>query len=131
MMWLRGVLVWLLIAAAETVHGILRVMFLQPRLGDLAARQAALISGALLIVVIATLTIRWIGPVGVRQQLALGALWLALMVAFDVAIGRLAFGYSWPRIGADFNPAAGGYLGVAMLVLLVAPWLAARLRGRR
>ena len=130
-MWLRGVLVWLLIAAAETVHGVLRVAYLQPRLGDLPARQMALVSGALIIVVIATLTIRWIGAVGVRRQLALGALWLALMVAFDLAVGRFVFGYSWQRIGTDFNPAAGGYLGVAMLVLLVAPWLAAGLRGLR
>jgi hypothetical protein len=130
-MWLRGVLVWLLIAAAETVHGVLRIAYLQPRLGDLAARQMALVSGALIIVVIATLTIRWIGAVGVRRQMALGALWLALMVAFDLAVGRFVFGYSWQRIGADFNPVAGGYLGMAMLVLLVAPWLAAGLRGLR
>jgi len=130
-MWLRGVLVWLLIAAAETVHGILRAAFLQPRFGDLAARQMALVSGAAIIVAIATLTSRWIGAVGVRLQMALGALWLALMVAFDIAVGRFAVGYSWQRIGADFYPVAGGYLGVAMLVLLVAPWLAAALRGPR
>jgi hypothetical protein len=130
-MWWRGVLVWLLIAAAESVHGILRVTLLQPRLGELPARQVALVSGALVIVVIATLTIRWIGAAGVRQQLALGALWLALMVVFDIAVGRSVFGYPWSRIAADFNPVAGGYLGAAMLVLLVAPWLAAGLRGLR
>jgi hypothetical protein len=130
-MWWRGLLVWLLIAAAETVHGILRVAFLQPRLGDQPARQLALFSGALIIVAIATLTVRWIGATGARRQFALGALWMALMVAFDVALGRFAFGYAWARIGEDFNPAAGGWLGVAMLVLLVAPWLAARLRGVR
>jgi hypothetical protein len=130
-MWWRGVLVWLLIAAAESVHGILRVTLLQPRLGELPARQVALVSGALIIVVIATLTIRWIGAAGLRQQLALGALWLALMVVFDIAVGRSVFGYPWSRIAADFNPVAGGYLGAAMLVLLVAPWLAAGLRGLR
>jgi len=127
-MWLRGLLVWLLIAVAETVHGILRVLFLQPHLGDLPARQLALVTGMLIIIVIATLTIRWIGAVGVHRQLALGAMWLALMAVFDVSLGRFVFGYSWPRIAEDFDPAAGGYLGIAMLVLLVAPWLAARLR---
>jgi hypothetical protein len=130
MSW-RGLLVWLLIAVAETVHGIVRVTYLQPRLGDLPARQASLVTGALIIVVIATLTIRWIGAVGFRRQLALGALWLALMIAFDIAVGRSVFGYSWARIAADFNPVAGGFLGAAMLVLLVAPWLAAGLRGIR
>jgi hypothetical protein len=130
-MWWRGVLVWLLIAAAESVHGILRLTFLQPRLGELPARQVSLVSGALIIVAIATLTIRWIGAVGFQRQLALGALWLVLMVVFDVAVGRSVFGYPWQRIAADFNPVAGGYLGAAMLVLLVAPWLAAGLRGLR
>jgi hypothetical protein len=127
-MWLRGLLVWLLLAGAETVHGTLRVLFLQPHLGDLRARQLALVTGMLVIVVITTLTIRWIGAVGARRQLALGAMWLALMAAFDVSLGRFVFGYSWPRIAEDFNPAAGGYLGIAMLVLLVAPRVAARLR---
>jgi hypothetical protein len=127
-MWLRGLLVWLLIAGAETMHGILRVLFLQPHLGDLRARQLALVTGMLIIVVIATLTIRWIGAVGGRRQLALGATWLVLMAVFDVSLGRFVFGYSWSRIAEDFNPAAGGYLGIAMLVLLVAPRVAARLR---
>jgi hypothetical protein len=130
-MWLRSVLVWLLIAVAESVHGILRIVYLQPRLGDLPARQMSLVSGALIIVVIATLTIRWIGATSVRQQMAIGVLWLALTIAFDIAVGRSVFGYSWERIGADFNPVTGGYLGMAMLVLLVAPWLAAGLRGQR
>lgn len=128
-MWGRGVLVWLLIAAAETVHGVLRVAFLQPRIGDLPARQLSLVTGALIIVAIATFTIRWIGAVGLRRQLALGVLWLVLMVGFDVGLGRFVAGYSWERIAADFDPRAGGYLGAAMLVLFVAPRLAARLRG--
>jgi hypothetical protein len=128
-MWLRGVLVWLLIAVAETLHGIARVAFVQPRIGDLPARQVALFSGALIICAIAFVTIRWIGAVGARRQFALGALWMVLMVGFDMILGRFAFGYSWARVSADFNPLAGGYLGVAMLVLLLAPWLAARLRS--
>jgi len=127
-MWLRGLLVWLLIAAAETVHGVLRVLLLPPYLGDLRARQLALVTGVLIIVVIAMLTIRWIGAVGARRQLSLGAMWLALMAVFDVSLGRFVFGYSWSRIAEDFNPVAGGYLGIAMLVLLVAPRVAARLR---
>ena len=83
-MWLRSVLVWLLIAVAESVHGILRIVYLQPRLGDLPARQMSLVSGALIIVVIATLTIRWIGATSVRQQMASGVLWLGLAIAFGI-----------------------------------------------
>ena len=34
MLWIRALVVWLLIIAAETVHGILRNLFLVPVVGD-------------------------------------------------------------------------------------------------
>jgi hypothetical protein len=84
---------------------------------------------ALLIVfAVALLTVRWIGAHGARQWLAIGALWAVAMVSFDIVIGRYVAGASWSRIFEDFNPAAGGLLGLAMLPMLVLPLLAARLR---
>ena len=39
MSWPRALAAWLLIVAAETVHGTLRQQFLAPTIGDLRARQ--------------------------------------------------------------------------------------------
>ncbi len=127
-MWLRALLIWLLLIAAETAHGIVRTLYLVPVVGDLPARQIGVATGSILILVIVWVTLPWLGAVGRRQWFGVGALWVVLMIAFEVALGRWVIGYSWSRIGADFNLADGGLLPLGLLVLLLAPWLAARLR---
>ena len=51
------------------------------------------------------------------------------MLAFEIAFGRLVFHASWQRLAADFDFRKGGLLSIGMAVLLVAPLLAAKLRG--
>lgn len=41
----RGFAVWLVIIAAEILHGAIRVMFLEPLVGDFRARQIAVLAG--------------------------------------------------------------------------------------
>jgi hypothetical protein len=127
-MLLRAAIIWLAIAGAETLHGILRVKLLNPRVGDRRARQVAVLSGSLIILLIGWLTVPWIAPQSNRESLEAGALWLGLMLAFELALGRLVMRVSWKRLLADFNPAQGGFLGFGMMVLLTTPWLTAHLR---
>lgn len=127
MSWWRALLAWVVIVLAETVHGTLRQLLLAPRLGDLSSRQVGVVIGCLIIFAVAWLTIRWIGARTVAQQFAVGALWLALMVVFEFALGTL-LGYSRERMVADYDVTAGGYMGVGLLFLLCAPYLAARAR---
>lgn len=127
--WLpRAASAWLLVAAAETLHGIARTLWLAPILGDQRARQWAIITGLLLILLVALLTVRWIGARSARALLAVGVLWAVLMLAFDVALARWVFGFSWVRVAEDFDPRQGGFLGIGMVAMVGAPWLAARLR---
>ena len=51
------------------------------------------------------------------------------MLAFEIAFGRLVFRASWQRLAAEFDLRKGGLLSSGMAVLLVAPLLAAKLRG--
>jgi len=125
---LRAFAVWLLIVLVETVHGILRTLFLAPLTGDFRARQIGVFTGSLLILAIATLTIRWLRLPTRAQQLQVGALWLAAMVAFEISFGRWVANQPWERILADYNISAGGLLPFGMLVLLLSPLIAARLR---
>ncbi|MGE3179637.1 MAG: hypothetical protein AB7O32_19345 [Vicinamibacterales bacterium] len=119
----RALAVWLLIAIAETVHGTARALWLVPRIGDLASRQVGVFTGAAIILVIAVLTRRWIGA-DRRELWLVGLLWLALMLAFEVGLGR-AFGFSWSRILADYDPRQGGLMPLGLAVLALAPRLAA------
>ena len=126
---LKAFAVWLLIAAAEVVHGILRVQFLNRRVGDHRARQIAVFSGSGIILAIAWLTVPWLGASTTGQLLGAGFLWVALMLAFEVAFGRFVLRASWQRVAADFDFRKGGLLSIGMTVLLFAPLLAAKLRG--
>jgi hypothetical protein len=126
----RGLAVWVVIAVAETVHGTMRTIFLAPRVGDLASRQIGVLTGSLIILLIAYLTIDWIGARGARALVAVGTLWLVLMSAFEVTIGRV-LGLSWERILSDYVPSQGGLMLVGMTVLALSPAIAFRLRSRR
>ena len=125
---LRSLLVWLLIALAETIHGTLRALFLQPVVGDLASRQIGVLTGSLMILLIAYATIGWIGVKKPGQLLAIGLLWMDLMLFFEVAVGR-AFGFSWERILSDYIPWQGGFMIGGMAILALSPWIATRLRA--
>jgi hypothetical protein len=126
---IRAFAVWLLIAAAEVVHGILRMQFLRPLLGDLRARQLAIISGSLLILAIAFLTRGLLRATTTGRQIAVGVFWAVLMASFDILFGRYYIGYSWSRVLQDFDPSRGGYLVLGLAVMVLAPWITAP-RGR-
>ncbi len=123
----RALLVWLLMMAAETVHGVLRNRFLVPIVGDLRARQIGVLIGSALILGVAILLIGWIRPSSERSLLAIGALWLALTLAFEFGLGR-AIGRSWNAMFADYDLSRGGLLSIGMVVLALSPWVAARIR---
>jgi hypothetical protein len=128
--WFRALLVWLVIIVAESVHGTLRTMHLAPAIGDLQARRVGVLIGTALVFVIALGFARWIGAQSRWQLLGIGALWVALTVAFEVGLGRAVLHFDWTRILADYDLSRGGLMGFGLLAMLFMPLLAARIRGR-
>ena len=126
---LKAFLVWLLIGAAEVLHGILRVRLLNRRVGDHRARQIGVFTASGIILVIAWFSVPWLGASTISQLLSVGFLWLALMLILEIAFGRLVFRASWQRLAAEFDFRKGGLLSIGMAVLLFAPLLVAKLRG--
>jgi len=124
----RAVGIWLTLAAAESLHGVMRRLLLEPQLGDLPARQVSVLTGAVLIIMVFWFTLRWLGPQPERRWWEIGLLWLTLTLAFEIGLGR-AVGMSWDRIASDFDPRRGGFLGLGMLVILVAPRVLAERLG--
>lgn len=61
----------------------------------------------------------------------MGAIWLVQTVAFEVVFGRLIVGLSWERIASDYNVLRGGFVAVALVLLVFSPMIAARLRETR
>jgi len=128
-MLIKAFLVWVLIAVAEVINGILRVRLLNRRVGDHRARQMGVFTGSAILLAIAWLLTPWIRPSSASQALGVGFMWLVLMLASKIGFGRLVFRASWDRIAGDFDFRKGGLLSIGMGVLFLAPFLTAKLRG--
>jgi hypothetical protein len=111
---------------AEVIHGTLRTLFLAPFVGDFRARQISVFTGSIIILTIVFFTIRWIGARGKKSLLAIGLAWLCLTLIFEISLGHFVFGFSWQRLGEDYNLSRGGLLPFGLLVLALSPVIAAR-----
>lgn len=126
---IRAIAVWLLIIVVETINGILRQLFIIPLIGDLPARQLGVFVGSLCILLIAWASYGWVGARNFIDQMIVGFIWVLLMVIFEISLG-LGLGYSFSRIASDYNLLEGGFMLFGLLILLFAPFLASRVRGK-
>lgn len=124
---LRALLVWLLIIAAESVHGALRRFLFTPEV-DFAIRQISVVIGVVIFFAITWVFIDWIRVRTARGALAIGAAWVILTVAFEVTLGRLT-GVGWDRIAADYDLPNGGLMPLGLLAMGLTPWLVLRLKS--
>ena len=110
--WIKALFVWLALMAAEVVHGAVRTLWLAPAIGEFRARQVGVFTGSAIILAIVLLCVRWIGCAKSKFLIAVGIAWLALTLVFEIGLGHFAFGYSWQRIGEDYDILKGGLLPV-------------------
>jgi len=117
----RGFFVWLLIILAETIHGIARTLLLAPLIGAFRARQVSVFTGAVMIVVITFVFVRWLKGSGVFEFILIGMMWVILTVGFEILLGRLVLNISWERIASDYNLFQGGLMLLGLIVMLFVP----------
>lgn len=129
MLILKSIIVWLVFILAESINGTVRILWLVPFLGDRLADQISFVIGSILILAIASLFARWLQVSRFSQLLYVGVLWLLLTVVFEIVLGRLIFGYSWSQIAADYNLLQGGLMPIGLLLVILAPFIAAKIRG--
>lgn len=125
----RALLVWLGIAALAVANGGFREGVLVPRYGDTTARAISTLMLSVVILGVALLSIGWISPNPAADAWRIGALWLAMTIAFEFLAGHYLFGVPWHRILADYNVLNGRIWIVVPIVTLLAP-VAAAFRGR-
>jgi hypothetical protein len=129
MLLLRSLVVWLIFILAESLNGTIRILWLIPALGDVRAHQISFMTGSFLILAIAILFVPWLRIKRIFPLLGVGLLWALLTFAFEIALGRMVFGYSWEQIMADYNLRQGGLMPFGLAWLALAPPIAARIRG--
>lgn len=126
-----SLLTWLLLLAAMFGNGVLRVAVLQPRLGEEAGRQAACLTGIAIVLVLSRLVVPRLGRRTGPELLGVGAIWLALTLAFEFGFGRYVSGLSWEALLADYDLRRGRLWPLVLLTTFAAPWLwGRRLAGR-
>ncbi len=128
-MILRALAVWCLLVVLAVLNGGVRDAWLSPRLGDPIGRGISTLTLCALILLATWATIGWIGPATRREVFGIGAMWLALTLAFEFGVGHYGFGKPWRELLADYNLARGRIWVAALIVTLFAPSWAARLRG--
>lgn len=126
---LRVVSLCVVLAGAETLHGIARTVWVIPRIGKERALKWSAFTGSALAFAICLVLVPPIGLVGAAAHLVLGVVLAAFMVAFDLAIGRFLMRKSWQKLWPDFDPRTGNYLSFGLAFLVVAPWLVSWVRG--
>jgi hypothetical protein len=120
----KGIWTWLLLLLVVMMgNGVLRVLVLQPRLGEALARQWACLSGILVIFVMTGLFVQRLGPFSRRELLQIGALWVVLTVAFEFLFGRFVSGASWEALLAEYDLTRGRLWPLVLFTTLIAPLL--------
>jgi hypothetical protein len=129
MVFLKAIIVWFVFIVAESINGTVRMFWLVPLLGEIRAHQISFMMGALLILAIATIFIKWLHTSKTSELIKVGLLWLLLTVVFEIVLGRFILGYSWQRIAADYNLLQDGLMPMGLVFLVLSPVIATRLRN--
>lgn len=121
---LRAAAVWFLLVAAAIFNGTLRVGLLAPAAGERAAHLLSTLLLCVLLLLIARMTMGWIRAGGHVRWTGIGALWLAMTLAFEFLAGHFLFGAGWDRLLADYDIAAGRIWILVLLTTFLAPRVA-------
>lgn len=120
---IRIVALCVVLAGAETLHGVARTVLVVPKIGKVKAAKLGAITGSVLAFLICLVLVPPIGLVSAGAHLALGAALAVFMAGFDLAIGRFVMRKPWVKLWPDFSPATGNYLSYALLFLASVPLL--------
>lgn len=130
MMLLRAMVVWVGIIPVAIANAGVRTNWLTPRLGEHAGHVLSTVTLSAAIMLIAWLTMGWIGPRTTDDAVRVGVAWMLATVAFEFLAGHYLFGNPWSTLLADYNLLRGRVWVLVLLTLLAAPWVAAALRHR-
>jgi len=126
----RAAVVWLGLSILAVANGVFREAVISPHLGAQWGHVASTVLLCFMIFALAWFTLPWIGPRRGRDAFLVGALWLALTLAFEFLAGHYLFGHPWEKLLADYNVARGRVWPLVLAATLLSPWIAARVRGK-
>jgi hypothetical protein len=131
-LYLYAAAAWLPLAVLAVLNGLLRNYTYGPLVGE---QLAHLLSSAVLIVVVLAVAYLFLRlarlAYGPGDLLVVGAIWLALTVAFEFLFGHYVAGHPWSKLLADYNIFKGRVWVLVLFAIFLAPVITARAAGRR
>jgi hypothetical protein len=127
----RSVIVWFAMLIMASANGGVREALLVPTMGPGAARAVSTLLLCAIVFLLTYFTIRWIGPRSSRDAWIIGALWVAFTLGFEFLAGHFLFGNPWSELLEEYNVFRGRIWVLAVVTILVAPWVCARARRHR
>jgi membrane protease YdiL (CAAX protease family) len=129
--YLSAFIIWLILLSLAILNGAFRIFVLEIFLSSYDAR---IVSGMLLMAVIVGIAFIFVRLMRIQRREPLlwriGAMWLALTVAFEFLFGRYAMRQSWAEILEQYNLLEGQIWPLVLIVILISPALAARMLRR-
>ena len=126
---LKALILWVAILVLAILNGTMREKALIPALGTFAGLIASGIVLSACIALVAFLAAPWYGPLRPSQYWLIGLLWLLLTLLFEFSFGRFIQHKDWAQLLQAYTLKGGNLWPVVLAFTLLAPWLAARLRG--
>jgi len=127
--YLRVVGIWLLILVCAVLNGALREMVFLP---NLPRTLSFVLSGVLLSVCVLGVAGWLIASLGVLtsgQYWGVGALWVAMTLAFEFGFGGWVRGLPWQELLGAYTFKDGNIWPLVLVVVFIAPYCAARFKG--
>jgi hypothetical protein len=125
----RYLLAWVPMVFIAIGNGAVREAWLTPRLGELHGRQLSTVILILLFAGYVWGATKLLRIRTDREAAAIGAVWLALTLLFEFALGRFVSGLSWREMLAEYDMSAGRLWPLVPLWVAIAPYLFYRIRS--
>ena len=122
MLYVYGLGAWLVFMVTAIANGAFRESMLIPRFGDQVGHwlSTAMLCTFLIVEIVVFLEIAGDGE-SRAELLGLGAMWLALTLAFEFGFGRFVEKKPWREMLADYNVFKGRVWPLVLLVILLTP----------
>jgi hypothetical protein len=117
----RAIVIWVLLLGVAVLNGTAREFLLAPRLEAQAGHVASTMILCAAIFIVALAFTRWMGPRSRGGAMLIGAVWLALTLAFEFLAGHYLFGSSWERLFAEYDLLRGRVWILVLVATLFAP----------
>ena len=121
--------IWLCILVVAIANGMFREAFLIPELGKVPGFILSGVLLSVLILAISYLALPWFGMWPPARYLPIGFGWLLLTLIFEFAFGHFIQGKPWAQLLEAYAFKDGNIWPIVLLVTVVAPYIAARMRG--